>query len=64
MKSIEILARMNENKKEHTFSKADSVGNLITVVNTLEEAVGEEEIQQLINNILRKELKLQRMAYQ
>ena len=49
MISIEILAKMNENKKEHIFSKTDSIGNIITVVNKTEEAASKAEIQQLIN---------------
>jgi len=49
MISIEMLAKMNENKKEHMFSKTDSNGNSITVVNKTEEAASEEEIQQVLN---------------
>lgn len=40
---------MNENEKEHIFTKKDSIGNMITVVNKTEKAAREEEIEELIN---------------
>lgn len=49
MISIEILNKMNENKKEYIFTKADSIGNIIIVTNTMAESASEEEIQNIIS---------------
>ena len=39
MISIEMLNKMNENKRAHIFTKVDSNGNVITVTNTMAEPV-------------------------
>lgn len=49
MISIEILNKMNENEKEHMFTKTDSIGNIITVTNAMEESASEEEIKYMIS---------------
>ncbi len=49
MKAIEILIKMNENKKEHIFSKTDSIGNTITVVNKTEKSASKVEIEQMMS---------------
>ena len=46
---MEILLSMNENKKEHIFTKTDSAGNIIAVTNRMEESASEEEIQHIIS---------------
>ena len=50
MISIEILNKMNENKRAHIFTKVDSNGNVITVTNTMAEPASEGEIQYMISN--------------
>ena len=49
MISIEILIKINDNKKEHIFTKTDSMGNIITVTNTMAGSASEEEMQYIIS---------------
>ncbi|MCM1327415.1 MAG: SMI1/KNR4 family protein [Bacteroidales bacterium] len=49
MKSIEILNKINKNKKEHIFTKTDNMGNTISVVNKVAESANEEELQYVTN---------------
>jgi len=45
MKSIEILNKINENKRENILTKTDSMGNIISVVNKMAESANEEELR-------------------
>lgn len=49
VKSIEILKQINENKKEHFFTKTDNRGNTICVVNKTADSANEEELQYIMD---------------